>query len=321
MSKIAFLFLTIGDVSHPKLWEDYFLECPQKASIYVHPKYPKQVSLEWMTKNIISKLVPTRWGYLTQAFYQLLQQAYQNSQNKHFIFISDSCIPITKLSVFWEFVSSFPLRTSFIHFKEGIDQYDWDKKIKKQPGFDNYSLRKHEGLGNCLSRYHVSQLLKRKSDFTRFFNKLNCGDEFYLSLLKEDKFIHDQQMTSYNWEEGRQKISLINSEMDQIYQQAERNHINKIKKKLHSLKRKGGSHSAINRLKKSLKRIGHLDNQHLLSKKQLNKLKELRIKKSILGKHPKEYQQISAVEIETLKKEGYFFIRKVKQEAILNFLN
>ena len=58
MSKIAFLFLTIGDVFHPKLWEDYFLECPQKASIYVHPKYPKQVS-STNKKSLVGFIFPS----------------------------------------------------------------------------------------------------------------------------------------------------------------------------------------------------------------------------------------------------------------------
>ena len=127
MSKIAFLFLTIDNVYYPQIWERYFQECPLKKSIYVHPKYPEQVTVPWMKDHIIEDLVPTKWGHLTNAFYQLLKAAFKDKMNSHVIFISDSCLPIRKLSTLDKYIHSYPRKTSFIHFKDNIDDHETKK--------------------------------------------------------------------------------------------------------------------------------------------------------------------------------------------------
>lgn len=326
MSKIAFLFLTIDNVYYPQIWERYFQECPLKKSIYVHPKYPEKVSVTWMKNNIIKDLVPTNWGYLTDAFYQLLKTAIKDNTNSHFIFISDSCLPIRKLSTLSRYIQKFPSETSFIHFKDSIDDYDREKKIKRVSGYQNYQLQKHEGLGNCLSRHHVGKLLDHRQDFQLFFNKLNCGDEYYLSLLGNDQTIHDQQMTYYNWEQGRQQVETINQKMESIYQQAEQAQISKINQQMKTLKKNQfpGHQKKIKALKISLKKIQKGQNENLLTSKQLVQLKKLRILKSKLGKHPQEYRQISISEVKKLRTQGFFFLRKISRTHFkfnFNFFN
>lgn len=310
MSKIAFLFLTIDNVNHPDLWKDYLSEDSQKVSIYIHPKYPKKISVDWMKENIISNLVSTNWGYLTDAFYQLLKTAYRDNQNQHFIFVSDSCVPVCRFLKLYQFINSFPKKTSFIHFKAEIDDYDWNKKIKKTPGYHKYSLKKHEGLGNCLSRYHALKLLKSEYDFKNFFNNLNCGDEFFLSLLKASKYIYDHQMTFYNWDENKNKIKIINQQMDNIYRHVENLEIERINKKIKSLRNKNKSNK-MSLYQKTLKKISLGNNERLLSKRDKKELQKLKIEKSTLGKHPKLYTHISSKEINKLINKGYFFLRKV----------
>ena len=322
MSKIAFLFLTIDNVYYPQIWKRYFDECPLKKSIYVHPKHPQQVTVPWMKDNIIKNIVPTKWGYLTNAFYQLLKAAFKDKMNSHVIFISDSCVPIRKLSTLYRYIHSFPLETSFIHFKDNIDNYDWEKKIHKVSGYQKYQLRKHEGLGNCVSRFHVDKLLRHGEDFKLFFNKLNCGDEYYLSLLGNDHLIHDQQVTYYNWEEGRKKIETLNQEMNSIYEQAEQKRILKINQQIKTLKKNHfrGYQQKIKTLKVTLKRIRLGKNGYLLNSKQQSKIEKLRVQKSNLGKHPKEYSEVSQSEIKKLRKKGFFFLRKISSDNFkLNF--
>ena len=316
MSKIAFLFLTIDNVYYPQIWERYFQECPLKKSIYVHPKYPEQVTVPWMRDHIIEDLVPTKWGHLTNAFYQLLKAAFKDKMNSHVIFISDSCLPIRKLSTLDKYIHSYPRKTSFIHFKDNIDDYDWKKKIQKVSGYQKYELQKHEGLGNCVSRYHVDKLLKHQQDFTLFFNKLNCGDEYYLSLLGNEQFVHDQQMTFYNWTEGKKKIDILNQQMNTIYLQAEQKKILKINEDLKTLRvnKLPGYQHKIRALKVTLRRIGQGKNEHLLNSKQRSDIRNLRIQKSNLGKHPKEYQEISKFEIKKLRNQGFFFLRKISPD-------
>ena len=320
MSKIAFLFLTIDNINHPDLWKEYLFNDLSKISIYVHPKYPQKVSVDWMKENIISTLVHTSWGYLTDAFYHLLKEAYQDSKNEHFIFVSDSCIPLCKFSHFYKFIQRFSKRTSFIHFKDTISDYDWHNKITKVPRYQKYKLKKHEGLGNCLSRYHVQKLLDSKLDFNIFFNNLNCGDEYYLSLLDRDKYIYDQEMTYYNWEENNHQIKSINILMDQIYQHAENKEIERVNKRIASLKKKNYQlyKLKLKSLQQTLKKISNGNNKRLLSKSQREEIQKLRIQKSNLGKHPKTYIQVSKSLVRKLRSQGYFFLRKVDSRVKIN---
>ena len=73
--KIAFLFLTIGDINQPEIWTEYFKNNWHKVNIYVHPKHPSLVKTKWLKSNIIENLVPTEWGFITAAYYELLKEA------------------------------------------------------------------------------------------------------------------------------------------------------------------------------------------------------------------------------------------------------
>lgn len=278
MTKIAFLFLTIDIVKHNKIWEDYFKHHTSKYSIYIHPKYPDKVSIPWMKNNIISNLVPTKWGYLTNAFYQLLYTAYQDKDNTHFFFVSDSCIPISSFSLFYKYIYSFHKNTSFIHFKSVNIDYELSKRFYKRE--DKSNIKKHEGLGNCLSRFHAHILLFDKKKEFSSFHSIHCGDEHYLSIIYNIEPIEDIQLTYYNWDEIPDKLEVLNKQLRKWYEKQE-----KTKKK------------------------------NPLFKKKIDSLRK---KKSDIGKHPKTYNimDITPEIKKKLLKKNYFFMRKIDNQYI-----
>ncbi len=89
--KIAFLFLTYGDILFKKQIQEY----TENHNIYIHPKFPLQVSSE-LNKYIINNLIETQWGDLSlvEASVNLLEEAYKNSENEYFILLSSDVYPV-----------------------------------------------------------------------------------------------------------------------------------------------------------------------------------------------------------------------------------
>ena len=129
--KIAFLFLTIDNVRFPEIWEYYFKNNNDKFNIYCHPKYPDKVTVSWQKKNIITNLVPTKWGFLTDATVNLLFSALQNKDNFKFILVSESCLPIKSFDILYKFLNKNHINTSYIDFSN-IDSNQFEDQCAEK---------------------------------------------------------------------------------------------------------------------------------------------------------------------------------------------
>ena len=78
--KIAFLFLTIGDLNHEYLWREYFKGNENKYNIYCHPKDKNNVKSEWLKNYIIDKNVETSWGRTINSILELLSEALKEKK-------------------------------------------------------------------------------------------------------------------------------------------------------------------------------------------------------------------------------------------------
>lgn len=197
MEKIAFLFLTLDNINHPSIWEEYFKGNEDKISIYCHPKYPDKVNIPWLKKNIINHLVETKWGSITSAYFNLMEEAFQDKNNIKFIFISESCIPLWNFKSLYDYVMK-DKKVSFIK-KMRISKWHLEHLIHSQENYQKYNFIKHYARA-CLSRYHINILLKKKEDFDNFFNKMHIGDEYFLTLLQPLNYIKDMEITFDNWD-------------------------------------------------------------------------------------------------------------------------
>ena len=164
MKKIAFLFLVIDNPNFPKIWNSYFRGHKDKYNIYIHPKFPDK--LTWNKKYIINNLKETKWGFITNAYYQLLDIAFKNKDNIKFITISESCIPLKCFDdLYNEIIENKENENiSYIKLWNKITLYDYEERIKNQPNYKNYHFIKHYARF-CLSRYHTELLLKKKKRF------------------------------------------------------------------------------------------------------------------------------------------------------------
>lgn len=220
MKKIAFLFLTIDDVHFPKIWEEYFQSHRDYISIYCHPKNPENVTVPWLKKNIISNLVETGWGYIVNAYRELLTEAFKDKNNVKFITISESCVPIQRFSFLYrDIMHKHKLHKSHIKYMD-IKSYDRRARIETQEGHDTLGIkwRKHYARF-CLTRQHVKILLKENEKID-FFGRMHVGDEFFLSILGESSDIIDMAITFDNWERTEKKVSDINKQIKNLYKQS-----------------------------------------------------------------------------------------------------
>ena len=210
--KIAFLFLTIGDVNQPDVWTKYLEGAKGKYSVYSHPKFPEQVKTPWLKDALISKRVETGWGYITRAYECLLKEAMKDTTNVKFVTISESCIPLKPFDPFYQYLKKDDVRTSYVKFMR-LSQYDRQERIETQPDFRSIpSFQKHYAR-MCLSRYHVAKLLA--SPHLEFFHNMHVGDEFFLSSLGIEPhadFVKPMEITYDNWEDTKSRVQKLKEE-------------------------------------------------------------------------------------------------------------
>ena len=217
-NKIAFLFLTMGDINQSKVWTDYFRNQQNKYTVYINPKYPELVKTDWLQDRIIPKRVEnTGWGFITEAYHNLLEEAMKDKDNVKFVFISESCIPLKSFDALYTKMMTDDLRTSYVKFMKP-SHYDKQERIATQVGYQKLEPFIKHYARMCLSRYHGEKLLKK--DFG-FFNSMHVGDEFFLTLIHPSPgqdFVKDFEMTYDNWEDVQKQVYVLNDQIKQCKQ-------------------------------------------------------------------------------------------------------
>ncbi len=94
VSKLAFCFLTYGDIHQGGLWKDFFEGHSDQYNIYLHNKFP--LTDNFFGQNVIDNIIDTKYGFITQlkASINLFEAAWNNPDNKYFILVSGSCLPL-----------------------------------------------------------------------------------------------------------------------------------------------------------------------------------------------------------------------------------
>lgn len=312
--KIAFLFLTMGDIYFPELWEEYFKDRWNNIEIFCHPKYPEKVITPWLKKGILpnENLVETKWGYLSNAYIELLMYSCAHSKCDKFIFISESCLPIKSFNKLYDKLNNDNIKTSYIShqkdilnvtptFEKNLNKYSDDIKNNKIEKINinkyivalmkkgiyppsNITIKKHTGWF-CLSKYHVIKLLQIPTTYMHDQNIL--GDEYFLSGLinLNDNLIKEFKLIATTW-----NVKQYGEYSAQI-------------KKKYLLK------ESLNK-NKDKQKIKKLDKQII----------ELRLLKENTVAHPIKYTNIDNVLLNYITNSESFFFRKFALEENKNII-
>jgi len=194
MLKIAFMFLTINDVNNPEIWSKYFPDDKSKYNIYIHPKNPDEVK-SFLKPHIINDLRPTSWGFIIDAYEALFKTAYDDDiNNKYFVIVSESCLPITSFNQFYDFVikNKYNLIEKWI-----IRKYDKEARLIDLKDFPKYKIIKHSAFF-VLDRRTINELLHSSS--LELFKKITAGEEFFLSIVYNVSKFKNHIITYANWD-------------------------------------------------------------------------------------------------------------------------
>lgn len=94
--KLAFCFLLYDYIEHEELWKKFFEGAPKsKYNIYSHIKEITDRTPRWIIKTKV-RTVETGWCHegLVYAFNEMLKKALKDNQNRYFILVSGTCIPV-----------------------------------------------------------------------------------------------------------------------------------------------------------------------------------------------------------------------------------
>ncbi|WCJ30533.1 Core-2/I-branching beta-1 6-N-acetylglucosaminyltransferase family protein [Euphorbia peplus] len=189
--KIAFMFLTPGPLPFERLWHAFFEGHEGKFTIYVHSsrETPVHVSSYFSGRNIPSKTV--EWGKVSMvdAEKRLLSHALLDTDNQHFVLLSDSCVPLRPFDYVYSYLiySNVSYIDSYEDFgPDGLGRYS----DHMMPEVEKKDFRKGSQWFS-MKRQHAIVVLADflyYSKFRRFcrpnMNGRNCyADEHYLPTL------------------------------------------------------------------------------------------------------------------------------------------
>ncbi|XP_011072929.1 uncharacterized protein LOC105158025 [Sesamum indicum] len=120
--KIAFMFLTKGDLPMAPLWERFFKGHEGLYSIYVHSQPSHNITTP-KTSVFYRRQIPSKevaWGEfnMVEAERRLLANALLDFANQRFILLSEACIPLFNFNTIYNYLTRST--TSFI---ESYDQW------------------------------------------------------------------------------------------------------------------------------------------------------------------------------------------------------
>lgn len=107
-TKIAFCFLLYDTIQHLSIWENFFSQDIDGSSmVYSHLKKITNKTPRWV-KSAKVPTVTTNWcgEGLINAFAQMLKKALKNTDNKYFVLLSGSCIPLYNYSETYKKITS-----------------------------------------------------------------------------------------------------------------------------------------------------------------------------------------------------------------------
>ena len=180
--KLVFCFLTYDNIIRHDIWNTFFKDIDyEKYIVYIHPKNIRNI--EYYNNNfnfkIIKNKVFTKEKYdinIVKATLKLLEEPFMDDINiSHFIFLSQSCIPLYNFNKLFDLITLFP--NSVISCIDGNkkERYLQLSNLLKRNIHINQFFKQQPNM--ILIRNDVEQLIK--FDYTSHYQNMTCPDEHY----------------------------------------------------------------------------------------------------------------------------------------------
>jgi hypothetical protein len=199
MNKIAFLFLIYDIINHENIWYAFFNGISKnKYNIYIH--YKTDDNLEFFNQFKINKTINTKYADISIVKAQniLINEALKDKNNKHFIFLSGSCIPLKSFNYIYNILDT---KYSYFHIADPDDCFpDCEVVLKYIP--KKYINKASQWC--ILNRRHSELLIKgseQANNYLIWFKDTYAPDELcyisYLSYVYDDSLDNELIATSY----------------------------------------------------------------------------------------------------------------------------
>lgn len=213
--KIAFMFLTPGSLPFEKLWEKFFLGHEDRYSIYVHASIKKSVPESSLFRGRDIRSDKVAWGKISMvdAERRLLANALHDTDNQHFVLLSDSCVPLHN----FDYVYSYLMETniSFVDCFEDPGPHSTGRYTELMlPEIEEKDWRKGAQWFS-VKRQHALLIMADSLYYTKFKHyceagkegRRNCyADEHYLPTffhMADPGGIANWSVTHVDWSEGK----------------------------------------------------------------------------------------------------------------------
>jgi len=177
--KIAFCFLTYNEIIRYDIWNLFFENiCTDKYIVYIHPKIINNINLYNFEYKIVKNIVFTKSKSdisIVKATIQLLKESYNDSKITHFIFLSQSCIPLYNFNQIFNIVTLFNNSIiSYIDHNKKERYYNLSSTIKTYIKYQQFIKQQPNMI---LVRHDVGLIIN--NDYTLHFKNIECPDEHY----------------------------------------------------------------------------------------------------------------------------------------------
>ena len=187
MNKIAYLFLIYDIINHENIWFQFFNGISKnKYNIYIHYKTDDRLEFFNDYKLNINKTINTKYADISIVKAQniLIKEALKDKSNKHFIFLSGSCIPLKSFNYIY---NNLDVKYSYFHIADPNDCFpDCEVALKYIP-----KIHINKASQWCiLNRPHSELLIKgaenneSANNYLIWFKDTYAPDELcYISYL------------------------------------------------------------------------------------------------------------------------------------------
>jgi hypothetical protein len=202
--KIAFCFLTYDIIIRYDIWNTFFENSDiNKYVVFIHPKNIINFTPYKFNYNIVKNRIKTTSKdniTIVKTTLKLLEETYKYDKDiTHFIFLSQSCIPLYSFEILYNIITKIPLSLiSYIDHNRKERYYQLSNNIKK---YINHTQFIKQQPNMILIKDDVYNLIN--NDFTLYFHNITCPDEHYfinIILYIFKKNIIKKQITFCNYD-------------------------------------------------------------------------------------------------------------------------
>ena len=190
--KIALCFLIYEGINKEDIWYNYLKNIDKtKYNIYIHYKYNKP--LKYFENYKLNNCIDTCWGCLSVVLAQiiLLKEAIKD-KNTHFIFLSDSCIPVKNFNYVYDF-----LKINKSYFNHSPDNQRFPRADPLLKYIKKENIKKN--AMNCIiNRKHAHLFINNINNIKKWFKNINNVDELTLLTLIYHNNLEKEIITTPN---------------------------------------------------------------------------------------------------------------------------